>query len=234
MFENGVKINDTHTYADWGLVLTRVSISTPEVKTKKVDVLGRDGMLDLTEAMSELPKYDNRQIEIELLYRDADPERWHIQLSEISNYCHGRECKIIFDSDPSYYWVGRVSVESLKDFGASSTYIISVDADPHKYELVGSLEDWLWDPFNFETDVIREYRDIKINGATQVSIIATGVPVNLVIIASAPMILSWGNTDYRLVKGKNILYDILLYEGEGVFTVTGNGTISIDYRGKKL
>ena len=52
MFEYGVTIGDKHTFKDWGLICTKIEISDPERKTYYVSIPGRDGDLDLSEALS--------------------------------------------------------------------------------------------------------------------------------------------------------------------------------------
>ena len=43
MSQTGISIGDQHTFRDWGLLLISISISSPEAKTKVIDVLGGDG-----------------------------------------------------------------------------------------------------------------------------------------------------------------------------------------------
>ena len=69
MFEHGIKIGEKHTYDDWGLVCTRIEISDPEQKTYFVEIPGRDGVIDLSEALVGDVKYGNREIRMEFIRR---------------------------------------------------------------------------------------------------------------------------------------------------------------------
>ena len=54
------------------------------------------------------------------------------------------------------------------------------------------------------------------------------------ITASAAMSVKLNNKTYNLNVGENIMYDMPLKEGYNILTFTGNGTVSIDYRGGSL
>ncbi len=103
--------------------------------------------------------------------------------------------------------------------------------EPYKYELFSSLEDWLWDSFDFETGVIREYKDLVVNGSLTVDVPGTRKEVLPTITASAAMQVEWKGIRYDLLAGVNKIYAISIPEGDQKLIFYGNGTISIDYRG---
>lgn len=106
MFEFGVIIGEKHTYRDWGLVCTRIEIADPERKTYLVSVPGRDGDLDLSEALTGEANYGNREIKMEFIRREKEFARWHVKYSDILDYCHGQRRRIILDSDRGYFMMG--------------------------------------------------------------------------------------------------------------------------------
>ena len=103
--------------------------------------------------------------------------------------------------------------------------------NPYKYELTSSAEDWLWDTLDFETGIIREYSDMIVDGELTVSIEGTPLTVIPVITASNSMKVAFGGQTYDLKAGQNKFYGIKLRKGENTLTFTGNGTVTIDYRG---
>ena len=159
---------------------------------------------------------------------------WHTLYSEISNYCHGKKMKVILDTDKSHYWIGRISIDSTKENKFHSIYEINLDADPYKYEVLSSLDDWLWDPFNFEYDIIREYGHIVVKGSRTITLVGSALPCIPTITTNDDLLLECGGKTYNLKKGTQKLYSLTLLNKEYVFTFTGTGTVSIDIRGGSL
>lgn len=228
---SGMMIGEKHTERDFGIRILDVEIEVPKAKIKTIDVPEMDGSLDLTESLSGGIHYYNRILQTSHYLKDTRIEKWHGVYSQIAGYCQGKRMKVILDSDPGYYYIGRISCEIIKEDPIWSSYKISCDAEPYKYELQSSLEPWLWDPFHFETGVIREYKDIPVNGTMTLVVPGTPKKVIPVILCSQEMTVLFENVLYQLTAGKNTLHDVYLKDGNNVLVFTGNGTISLDYRG---
>lgn len=231
----GVTLGGKHTYRDWGLLpKTRPTIAPPKVRTNYVDVPGLDGALDLSEALTGRVGYQTRDFSAEFIVIDAR-NRWDALYSEILDTLHGQRMQIILDEDPGYYYTGRVTVNALESDRKTATISIKAVCDPYKLEITGSLDDWLWDSFNFETGVIRDYRDMAVNGTLTLTIPGTRRPCIPTITASAAMTATFGGgKEYALTAGDNRISGICITEGDNVLTFTGSGTVSIDYRGGRL
>lgn len=230
----GVMIDGKHTWNDWHLILTSVTIASPKAKTKTINVPGGNGVLDLSEILTGHICFENRSIKLSFTLHDKDSRAWLSIYSELLNYCHGKKMKVVFDSDPMHYWIGRISLSSDKKAKYHSTIDITLDADPYKYEIISSLDDWLWDPFNFEYDVIREYGHIVVDKKRTVIIIGSIIPCNPVITVDSDMTLKCNGKTFQLHKGTQKLYELTLYDEEYEFAFTGNGTVSVDIRGGSL
>ncbi len=224
-----VTIGEKKTYDDWGLLLQSLVISMPEAKISQVDIPGADGVIDLTEAMGTV-KYNNRDLQMTFDVK-GDPENWHSLTSQIGDYLHGKRLKIILDTDPDYYYIGRLALNSEKSNYLINRITITGNMEPYKYELFSSLEDWLWDSFDFETGVIREYKDLVVNGSLTVDVPGTRKEVIPTITASAAMQVEWKGIRYDLLAGVNKIYAISIPEGDQKLIFYGNGIINIDYRG---
>lgn len=222
-----------HTWTDWGLKWTSIEISSPNPKTYRVDVPFSDGSIDLTEALVADVKYENRNIKLEFEV-EGDYYKWEKFYSDFLNFCHGRQVKVILDTDSSFYWIGRINLSSTKDDYLYGLVSIELDADPYKYELTSSLEDWVWDSFSFETGIIREYKDLQVNSSLSVNIIGLRKVIYLKVTSSTAMQVIFNNKTYTVPKGTVELLDIPLKQGDNIITFKGNGTISIDYRGGSL
>ena len=230
----GVMIGGKHTLRDWNLGWTGITLGFPEAKTYEQDVPGADGTLDLTEAICGDVKYKMRSLSLEFETPDNDFFEWAELISAIANYLAGQKMRIILDTDPEFFYSGRLSIDVEKTDRAKGKLTLSGDVDPYKYEKYSSLEDWLWDPFNFNTGTAREYKDIRVDGEYSLVISGRRKKVVPTFECSAPMQVTYGGQDYDLPVGKSKVFEIWIGEGEHVLTFTGTGTVSIDYRGGSL
>lgn len=226
---NGVRFDDKHSYDDFGLILTSVILPNPEPKTYELEVPGADGSMDLTELFGSV-KYHTRTISFTFAFSSGHWQRY-ARNSEVANALHGQKMKLILDEDPSYYYIGRVNFKEWKVDKSIGRLEIGVTADPYKYELQSSLEEWLWDPFDFETGIIREYRNIRVDGSLTINIPGRKKPVTPVIISSTAMTVTFDGRQYDLMAGEQKIYGITIMDGDNYLTFKGNGIISIDYRG---
>lgn len=228
---SGVKINDTHMLNNLGLALSRTDcVQPPEPKTNIIDIPGADGLIDLTESLSGRTLYNNRVITMEF-GRGLKKEAWPTMYSRIQSLFHGKQVKIIFDDDTEYYYLGRATVSDYARTQMLGTLTITVSAEPYKYEMYGGLDDWLWDPFNFRTGIIRSYKNLVVSGTRSVKIFGRDKVIVPIIISNASMTVTFKGHTYNIVAGNNKIYDIEIVEGDNTLTFTGSGTISIDYRG---
>lgn len=80
---NGVTFGTKHSYKDFGLILSSKTISLPKPKIKTVEVPGADGVIDLTECLTDDVKYQNRPLSF--TFTVIDPiASWSAILSEVT------------------------------------------------------------------------------------------------------------------------------------------------------
>lgn len=231
----GVQIGEKHTLKDWNLGWTGVTLGFPEPKTYEQEVPGADGTLDLTDAICAGDvKYKNRSLSLEFEAPDRDFFQWALLISEISNYLLGKRMKIILDNDPGFYYMGRLKVDVEKTDRELSAITLSGDVDPYKMEIYSSTEDYLWDDFDFERGIARDYREIEVNGTYELTIPGRRKRVIPQFTCSNKMTVTHGESTYSLPEGKSRVFDIWIGEGNHVLTFKGNGTVTVDYRGGSL
>lgn len=234
----GTTFGDKHTQRDWGLYLPgRPTISPPKPDVVIQQIPGSNAALDLSETLTGDITYGQRTFSA--TYQSTAPrQEWAGIYSDIMDYLHGRRLKIIYDHDPSYYYLGRISVVEWKDNGLTASVTISADCDPFKYEISSSLEDWKWDPFSFEDGVIREYADLRVEGTYTLSISGSRKPVVPTFIVDSDdgsgLQVKFKGTTYSLPDGSSRAPDLVIREGEHELTFSGSGTVSVDYRGGRL
>lgn len=229
----GVMFGDKHSFSDWCLLWEKFEITYPDAKTYSIDIPGANGILDLTDALTPVVKYSNRSVDFVFSFC-GDYEEWHSTLNKVANYLHGKKMKIISDTETDYYYVGRLKLDTEKTDDTICQLTITGDVEPYKYELLDSVDAWLWDPFQFETGVIREYKDIIVNGSTTVEVIGSEMPVSPVFICSSDMTMAFDGNTYSLFAGENRIYGFYIRDGDYKMTFEGTGTVSIEYRGGKL
>lgn len=252
---HSLTLNDTiDTWDDWKIVSVKKPVfNEPELRTEYAEVPGRNGVLDMTEVLTGYPLFDNRKGTLQFfLYDDSLPAL--TKLNQIRNYLHGKKHKIILNDEPEYYYLGRLMMHDSHPTteGEYAVFDLEYDLEPYKYEVVDSTEDWLWDPFNFETGVIREYGRLPLiqNVPKTVTVSGSRKPTPLKVLLSlspgyeqyaefVQVTLSYNGETYHLTYGTNILPMIMLQDEEYEFTFELTGQISdcylsIDYRGGSL
>lgn len=230
---NGVRFDEKHSYHDFGLILSSREITLPEPKTMTIDVPGRDGVIDLTEAITGEVKYKNRKLTLTFTALHVI-SRWGAVVSKLANYLHGKRMRIIFDDDALFYWYGRCTINQFKTDRTLATIVVNCDVEPYKYEIDACCDDWVWDTFSFVNGIIRTYH-ITVNGTKTVTLINRRMIVSPVFTTStAGITVKFAGSVYTLPQGRSQIREIRLQEGENLLTLQGTGTVRFEYRGGSL
>lgn len=217
--------------SDFGLKLLSIELGTPAVRKSTVTIPSRNGALDLTEAVTGFPLYDNATHKLTFDFRDGTYDEWVSISSDLRGKIHGRRLPVVIGND-SYYYDVRASVDSSKLNQKYSQVVITLDAAPYKLAQKTSLDDWEWDPFDFETDVIREYKDIPVPG--ELVVVGDVMPTGCIFEASAAITVTYNGNSYQIPKGRSTVPDILITDGEHTMSFSGSGTVSVEYRGGRF
>lgn len=229
----GILLDDEkHTFDDFGLRIISINIDLPDVKENKIKLSGADGYVDMTDYFGA--KYENRKITITCDMEDKTYERWTSAVSQVSNYVHGKKRKLVFDWDSGFYYVGRGKCKPDKDNRVYSDMKLTFDCEPYKYEFTATDEDWLWDPFDFETGIIREYANMTVSERLEFVALGSPMPVIPEFIASASMQVVFAGVTYEIKPGTNYFLDIEIKEGDNAMTFIGTGIVTVKYRGGSL
>ena len=227
---NSVRFDDKDLYTEFECILAHLEIGVPSAQTKFIDVPLRNGSLDFTEVLTDDVKYGDRPIKITLLYKGTDLLRVY---SDLQNYIHGKRFNVVFDEDASYYYNGRFEVAGYTVTNYGGKINIQGTCDPFKYAVVSSTDDWLWDDFDFEEGYINELKDIVVSGTKAVNLIADAKGYAK-ITSNATMDVTYNTTTVTIPVGTTTMYDFEFVEGDNELIFSGNGVVSIDYRGGRL
>lgn len=157
----GLTINGKHT-SELGLKMTSMYIPMPAPKTYQVNIPYASGSIDLSEVTGNVNYEDRKGVEFSFILYDGSYDGWARALSSIARWIHGKKVQVIPDNDFNFYYACRLEVDGRKSNQINGKIVLSGTAEPFKYDKLASDEEWLWDPFSFETGVIRELSDLSI------------------------------------------------------------------------
>lgn len=196
---------------------SRPEISLPIPKTKYVEVLGADGMIDMTDALTGYTQYQNRQINFEFIIM-AGRESWPAIYSDLMDTLHGRKVRITFDDDPDYFYTGRVTVGKWDAEKVTAVITMTAEVEPFKTEILKKTK-----------------RCILTEEGVKVTVHGTKKPVVPDITATDSGVeVSFRGSTYTLAAGVNRIPGIVIREGNNEFTFTGSGTVDITYEGGRF
>lgn len=142
------------TFASWHLVPTeKPAVNPPGVRTRYVDVPGKDGQLDLTELQNGL-HFNMRQGNWKF-YINTDYISFESAYQLLRNYLHGRTHKVSLADDPAWEYTGRFAVGEPSIGQGYPSISVTYALMPHR-QRIGGYSDWLWDPLNFEIDQFKD------------------------------------------------------------------------------
>lgn len=229
-----------HTLDDWGFALGNNNyIGDPEMETTYISIPGRDNLLDASESLTGRRIYKKRALAFSL---GGVRERlaWDSFISMLRNEIQGRVCHLTIDNDPSYFWKGRVYIQGFDRFQKLGSFTLAVPtADPYKYSVLSSSDPWLWDPFNFETDIITYIGAITVVGSASVTIPHGYMPTCPEFVVSEKtsrtFTVTYDGDEYDISQAVNRIPSIVVGGDQDVtLTFTGTAKVEIVYRSGSL
>lgn len=232
---HSITIGTKNTWDDWHLIpASRPLFNPPPVKTNYIEVPGGDGILDLSIALTGRPTYGNRTGSWDFYVQNGYTD-WTALYSEIMVYLHGQNFQAILEDDPAYYYEGRFNVNQWRSEKDYSRIVIDYNVGPYKRDVAGSGDRWLWDPFNFETGVIRSYKNLIVSGTLTVDVIGDMLEVTPIITSTVSgMKVTFEGRTYTLNRGANDIQTMVVHSGVNQMTFTGNGKVTIQITGGRL
>ena len=206
-----IRFGTKWAHADYGQIVAPYAIPVPEPQTNFVEIPGRDGALDLSEAFGTV-RYADRIIPLTLYARAP----FDTLISAFAADVHGRRMNVIFDRDPTYYYDARVTVEDVERHAGYCELSLECRAKPYKLE-------------HFETAIT-----VLPTGSATVTLTNTRMPVVPTIAVSAEMTLVFAiagvSYSISLAAGSHVMPSLVLTEGDTEIGITGTGRITFTYR----
>ena len=251
----------TNTLRDWFIVpLGRPVINPPTQKRQTIDIPGANGILDVSNSLTHYPVFNNRQGSLQFaVLNDVPRHDWLTINTKIMKFLQGNEVKFFLEDDMKYFYEGQVWMENWdsRNDGTWSEVTLSYDVQPYRRAIYASVDDWLWDPFNFETDVVTTtvFSNIEVNSVDWVEHDFTGlidmmpvmpkftvtVPEGQAIYAqlyNTDLKLNWKDVNNGQPLTSGTFYDCILCEvtpeSQVKMRFKGQGSLQMDFRSGRL
>jgi len=206
-----IRFGTKWAHTDYGLIVAPYAIPMPEPQTNFVEIPGRDGALDLSEAFGTV-RYSDRVIKLTLYTRAP----FDTLISAFAAEVHGRRMNVIFDRDPTFYYDARITIEDVERHWGYCELTLECRAKPYKLE-------------QFETAITV----LPTSNAT-VTLTNTRMPVVPTITTSAEITLEFTinekNYSVTLPAGTHTVPSLVLSEGDTEIGITGTGSATFTYR----
>ena len=209
----GVYFGYKHSYMDFNMILTDVSISIPTPVRYEVNVPGADGKLDMTDLFTPNIKYKNRTIKLTFKYA-GEFECWNVQESFIAAYLHGKRMHVILCEDEDYYWDAFCTIDSFKSDKRIGTLVINCDCYPYKYCV-------------YENEYVVEGDGSVDCKGDRMNVIPT-------ITTTDSADITFGDQTVSVNAGTHTITSFVFTEGINTLTIDSNGDTTITYRNGRL
>ena len=238
----------THYYDTWNdfhLIPTeRPTVALPKTNMKLITVPGRKNPIDMTTYLTGHPTFTNRQGSWSF-YTDPDyVERnlggWIAFDKTLRTAFHGHVAKVILRDDPSYFYIGELSMGQWKPEANRSTITISYNFYPYKKSITSSMDIWTFDDFDFRDGIIQYLVDLEINGNRTVKVYGSPERISPHISGTNNIFIdkyeneTWVPYGYVPVEDissqETIIPRLVIDDGVNLLRFRGNGRVTIDYR----
>lgn len=205
-----VTFNGTNVYTAHKIMLEEFHIGYPDPKLIKVDIPGRDGDLDMSEALTGYVNYHNREINLKLGITGTEAEcvtKQHYLIQLVS----GLEVKVRF-SHLKGYFIGRCqSIQSSRQHRHYSVELV-FDCQPFRLE---------------ESEIVHT---LTLSATEQtLTCVNDGVPITPTIYTSGSTTLKFKNKTYSVQSGTHRL-GFIFGKGANIIKAKGTGTLTVRYR----
>lgn len=220
---HSLTIGGKNTWDEWKLIPSaRPDFGSPEPVTTLVDIPGRYEPLDLSETLTGHIMYSPREGTWNFyVFNDYPEYNWVKVRDSIMRHIHGKILDVIPEDDPDYFYRGRLTAEWASDENWS-TVDIGYTLNPFKHPVKN--------PTNYE--------NIKVNGSATLTVVGYDeyVVPSFKVETANDAGLYVGVDDRYIWLGEGTYTDPTLELGPGnhVMKFSGNGTVSVIYRGGLL
>lgn len=114
---------------DWGLFVAKFYFPDAKIKENKVNVPGRNGVIDLSSELTGDVAFNNVNGKIDFIILRNSNFDYHY----FKNKYHGMRIKIMSDQETDFYRIGRLTITDDNQQDVLKKISMNIDADPFKY-----------------------------------------------------------------------------------------------------
>ena len=206
----GIRINNKHSYGDFGLYLKSRNIGLPEKKSIRQTVPFMNGYYDFS-ALNSAPAWGERIIEYSFEVTNENTVDLDYFVSYLMDWLGNvHDADIYDDTTYGYHWHGSYENADVKwdDSGLYAEITVSFVVHPFK---------------------IADAATVHTMTAGTYTINNTGMAVAPIVKSSAVAAIQIGNYVSSIPANEEIRLEIDLARGENTVLVTGTGTVTFSY-----
>lgn len=207
-------LDEFNTWHDWRLTLTAKEVSPPQPKTSYINLDGRHGSLDLSEALTGGVVYEDRTVQAKF-WTSEGTDTSRVQLMrEIIAALHGRKVQIIEPDDPDHFFLGRVFIKPDAHDQVHDEFTLEAVCEPWRYALTETR------------------RRVEVNSDSVDTIIRNNGVKTLcpTVEVEGSVTLEYNGATVDLTAGSYKISDIKLHQGFNTVGVSGTGSVTFIYR----
>lgn len=202
-----------------GLVISEYTIESPDIQEHKLEIVGRDGNLDLSGAYGKIA-YRSRKVTINLHDTRHDRKARRDAQRKLISAIHGKNNDLVLSDAPEYTIRGRWHVDVTTENRFYTEYTITGDCYPFRYR---GAQTYL----------------INAAGGLVLSLPSGDQMVNPTIEVDRRALVTFGGKTYWLEAGSWKIRDIWFVSGENEIIINTypdySGIVRLsDLAGKKL
>lgn len=210
----GTDFGGVHSDTDLHLIQQLVDVQPAEPKLNLIEIPGADGAKDLSTQPAGRVVFNDRKITWTFALYPG--EIWAEKHRQVSSALNGKYCKITLDSDPDYYYEGRLVVKSYKVDNQLRQITVEATCRPYMLKQLETVH---------RANLTTSYLTINLVNDRK--------PAIPTITVSAETLLTWKGASIALAPGTHKVLDIELQEGVNVLRAavkTGTGSITLTYQ----
>lgn len=232
------------TWIDFHMIPSdRPTVALPAGNTKLITIPGRSTPLDFSNYLTGHPTFGNRSGSWTFLMDNDFVNQkggWMTFEKDLRNKLHGRIRKVVLRDDPSYFYVGELTLGAWTPGDTRSSITISYNFYPYKKALLSTMDMWAFDDFDFQDGFIQYLENMEVDSIRYVDVLGAKERISPHIAGSGDLSIakyengrwvSYGSVyTGSIEKADAIRPRLVIDEGTNRLRFIGNGTVTIDYR----
>ena len=211
----GTDFGGVHSFIDLHLIQQMVDVQPAEPKLNLIDIPGGDGAKDMSTQPAGRVVFKDRTITWTFALYPGDI--WAEKHRQVSGALNGKYCRITLDSDPDYYFLGRLVVKNYKVDNQLRQITITASCRPYMLR---------------QAETVVKVSNLSTTYRT-LDLVNDRKPAIPTITVTAETTLRWNGGTVTLAPGTHKILDIELQEGINKLeakVTTGTGSITLTYQ----